>query len=93
MSHDAGATCACVSEHRPAPDELHIHHIWPLGWGGPDTAWNRVWLCPTSHANVHVLLAAYQKAGGMPAWEVRRRFSPYVRGLADEGWRRLQASR
>lgn len=87
MTHDAGARCECVAEHRPEPDELEIHHVVPLGMGGPDVASNRVWTCPTTHANVHVLLRAWCKVKGEPPWETRRRFSPYVRALAERGYR------
>lgn len=85
--HDAGQYCLCVAEHRPSPQELHRHHIWPLGMGGPDTEENVVWLCPTSHTNVHELLRAWVKYEGEPPWEIRRFFSPYIRDLAEQGYR------
>ncbi len=92
MSHDDDATCACVSEHRPAPDELNVHHVLPLSWGGLDRPANRVWVCPTTHANVHVLLNAYRKLGSTPPWELRRRFSVFTRVLAQRGWDAYVAS-
>lgn len=86
MSHDAAGLCSCVATHVPRPAELHIHHVVPLSWGGPDIATNETWLCPTAHVNVHELLAAYKRANGLPAWEVRRRFSAFTRALAERGW-------
>lgn len=86
MSHDAAGVCECVADHRPTPAELHVHHVLPLSWGGGDTAANRVWLCPTAHVNVHELLAAYRRSYGVVPWDVRRRFSAYVRALAARGW-------
>lgn len=85
--HDVGQQCACVSTHTPAPQELHIHHILPLAMGGLKVADNEIWLCPTSHVNVHELLRAWVKHEGEPPWEVRRRFSLYIRGLAERGYR------
>lgn len=86
MTHAGDVRCACVASHAPEPADVEVHHCVPLSWGGPDVAANRVPLCSTSHSNVHALLRAYQKAGGLPAWEVRRRFSPFTRALAARGW-------
>lgn len=93
MSHAGDVRCACVAAHSPLPVDIQVHHVWPLAWGGPDVATNRVPLCPTTHASVHWLLRAYQRAGGEPAWEVRRRVGPYARALAKQGWDAYQASR
>lgn len=87
MGHDHGATCVCVADHNPNPVELNLHHIWPKASGGPDADWNLVWLCPTSHVNVHELLREWFRAGGEPAWVIRSRFNPYVRAIAEDGWR------
>lgn len=37
--------CLCVKNHVPEPRELHRHHVWPLGEGGPDVVANLRWLC------------------------------------------------
>ena len=68
--------------HNPEPADLEEHHIWPKGQGGPDTAPNRVFLCPTTHTNSHQLERAWWKAGGSPTWEVRRRYNFFTRELA-----------
>lgn len=93
-SHDEGAVCECVADHNPNPMELNRHHIHPLGFNPPGerTPDNEVWLCPTSHANVHELLRAWVKYEGEPPWEVQRRFSRYIRWLAEDGYRRWIAS-
>ncbi len=90
-THDADRICACVKDHRPVPTHVVRHHVFPLGEGGPNTEDNIVWLCPTAHENVHVLLRAFKTYEGAPPWEVRRRFSPYIRFLALWGWRSIQA--
>lgn len=89
MSREPGARCECVARHRPKPMQLHRHHIWPKAEGGPDKG-NLIWLCPTAHANVHEYLALLRDlGGGRPSnW---REFSPFVRALAELGWRRIVA--
>jgi hypothetical protein len=53
----AGA-CHVHGSHRPAPLLLHVHHVQPLGMGGPDVETNKVTVCPTGHFNIHTVLAA-----------------------------------
>lgn len=93
MSHDSNAVCTCVASHAPQPEELEIHHIWPMGKGGPDTKENRIWRCPTSHCNIHDLERAWYKAGGEPSWEIRRRYSAQTRDLARRAYQSAQAGR
>lgn len=89
LGHDHGKSCACVATHTPAPQELNRHHIYPLGEGGTDAPDNVVWLCPTSHVNVHELLREIIRYEGDPPWDIRKRFGPYIRELAYEGYRRM----
>lgn len=91
--HDAGQFCNCVTDHNPNPMELHRHHIHPLGHGGQDTEDNEVWLCPTAHSNVHELLRAFLKYEGLPPWEIRKSFGPYIRDLAEQGYERIMETR
>lgn len=97
MGHDHDQVCECVADHRPAPAELNLHHVWPLGWGGPDDRkdWRRggngAWACPTLHVNVHELLRLYVTHAGPPPYAVlveHRLLNRYGRLLAAEGWRR-----
>lgn len=87
-----GAECLCVSNHNPNAVQLHVHHIWPLGMGGPDIPENEMILCPTTHAGVHRLIRDWRRHGTEPPWEVRKYFSPFVRDLAERGWREYQES-
>lgn len=95
-SHDHGAVCRCVTEHRPPVLEYEVHHVWPKEYGGPDREENRVWICPTTHANTHELLRLMMKAGReltdteLIAIEDRP-VSRYAAGLARLGWRRITA--
>lgn len=79
--------CVCVKNHTPEPRELHRHHVWPTGEGGPDIAVNMRWLCPTSHSNAHKLWREYNAHNGRPPGQVLRMYSAYVRELVDDGWR------
>lgn len=83
--------CPCVANHTPEPRELHRHHVWPLGKGGPDVRENLRWLCPTSHASAHRLWRAYDAAGGTPPWAVRAPYGRYVRQLVADGWAQAHA--
>lgn len=78
--------CLCVANHTPEPRELHRHHIHPLFLGGPDVAENLVWLCPSSHSNVHMLLRRWLSNDGSPKWWTRRLFHPYIRRMAERGF-------
>ncbi len=84
--------CRCVVDHRPAYDELHRHHVWPLGEGGPDIDSNLMILCPTMHANAHKLWRRYKKLGGPPPWSELREFAPYCRYIVSIGWRQKEAA-
>lgn len=68
MTHDAGARCLCVAEHRPAPLEYVEHHVWPSGMGGPDVAANRIWICDTTHRNAHELLRLFLRDHRIWSW-------------------------
>lgn len=78
--------CPCVGNHNPNPRELHVHHIVPLAWGGPDHPDNEVALCPTQHYNVHRLLRLYVKYDGRPPSDLTRRYSAYAKAMASRAW-------
>lgn len=90
--HDPTVSCPCVGDHNPNPTTFDEHHIVPLAWDGPDEDSNLIILCPTTHRNVHLLLNAWKREGGEPAWKFRQKFSPFVRELAERGWREWFAS-
>jgi hypothetical protein len=66
--------------------ELHRHHVWPLGEGGPDVAANLRWLCPSTHANAHKLWREYEKRSTTPPWDVLRKYNKYTRDIVALGW-------
>lgn len=76
--------------HQPKSHVNEVHHVWPLGDGGPNIAANRVVACATGHNNIHALVDAYRRAGGDPGWETRRRYARLERHYAAVGWDRIQ---
>ena len=81
----------CVKTHSPVPYDIQVHHILPLEDGGKDEASNRIGLCATGHVgNLHYYYRALKRFGGADSvpWDIKKRFSLYIRGLAEEGYRR-----
>lgn len=90
--HKPQRICKCVRFHNPDPQAGEDHHIFPVGWGGPEKG-ELVFLCPTSHTNVHELLRAWKAWNGKPPWEISRHFSPYIRDLAQLGFEMYNAAK
>ena len=85
MIRKSDRPCAIHRDHSPNPQVTHLHHTVPKAWGGE--ALGVVPLCPTSHANVHVLLGLYVKTGGRPSKAIDlRTFGYRERELAKRGW-------
>lgn len=78
--------CTLHRWHSPVPKVNHIHHIVPESYGGSDLSSNKTIVCPTSHYNIHDLLAAFEHYSEEPPWEVTQHYSPIERALAREGW-------
>jgi hypothetical protein len=51
-----GNSCTVHRYHWPRPTRTVLHHIWPLGMGGPDASSNKVKTCDTGHYTIHGLL-------------------------------------
>jgi len=73
--------------------ELHRHHVWPHAEGGPDTAANLVWVCPTTHTNVHEYLRELKRFGGVMPIGLTNDYPRYTRRLAELGYRRILAGK
>ena len=96
MAHDTDRSCACRAVHAPAPLELERHHVWPLGMGGPDADSNIVWVCPTTHTNIHEILRLIVKRQGNLTWgDVLALYdqpvSRYAFTVAHDGYRAWKA--
>lgn len=80
--------CQVHGYHRPRPHINELHHVWPVGDGGPNIAANRIVTCSTGHNNIHALIDEYRR--GTPGWEVLRHYAARERQLALLGWQRIQ---
>lgn len=89
MSHDQGAVCVCVADHRPKAVELDEHHVLPRFLGGSDDASNRVWICPNTHRAAHEILRILLRDGRVDG-DVVDDYPRYARQLAAEGFRRFK---
>ena len=78
--------CLCVKTHSPRPSILHSHHVWPLGEGGPNVKENLLWLCPTTHMNVHELWRVMDKLKGDVSPAQLPGYSRYVWAVVRRGW-------
>ena len=67
MQQTTTLQCECVAEHRPSSVENDVHHIHPLGEGGPDTPDNRVVRDPALHRGTHRILRFWKKVGRKPS--------------------------
>lgn len=96
--YDQNANCACASEHRPPVLTYQWHHIRPLAMGGEDTKYgvpnrNGIWLCSTTHDNVHEILRLMVSAKGLLGYRTVQRILPrpvsyYAWQIATDGYRR-----
>ena len=65
---------------------IEVHHVWPLGMGGPDTMQNRVPVCANAHTLIHDYLRLLIKGDGKVPWLKRRLYGRKVRALAERGY-------
>lgn len=80
----ASRPCVCVKNHSPKVNRTALHHIWPMGMGGPDHKTNIVPLCPTTHSEVHLILEAFARADAVVPR--KRVWGEYAYALAVRGW-------
>ena len=63
------ATFGCVlsarSNHRPTPAISQLHHVWPLGMGGPKDG-ERVPMCGSHHLDCHEAIRALRAGKPLP---------------------------
>ena len=83
-----GTQCGAHTHHSLVP--IEVHHIWPLGMGGPDVKDNRIPLCSNAHSAVHSFLTLLIKGSGAVPWAVARRYGYRIRALARRGYTQWQ---
>lgn len=64
-----------------------MHHVWPLGYHGPDVKANLVKICPNAHSDIHHLLQ--RMLSGKP-YDLRD-YGPNVRDYARAGYEAVTA--
>jgi hypothetical protein len=84
-----GHMCACHFHRSLVP--IEIHHVWPLGEGGPNVASNKVTVCANGHSSIHDLLAKLVKGQGKVPWSVRIHYGWRTRRIAARGYAAIQA--
>lgn len=70
---------------------IERHHVWPLGYHGPNTKDNIVELCCNAHSDVHYLLERLLKTGDNVPWEEERTYGRGVRVVAQRGYLAVMA--
>lgn len=81
--------CQVHNKHTPASHVNDVHHVWPLGEGGPDIAANRVVVCATGHHNIHKLISLFKVHHGNVPYTELRTFAFEERNLAQLGYERI----
>ncbi len=66
--------------------------MWPSGHGGPDVTANWVTGGANGHYAVHAVLDWMLKTGGVPPWQIRRRYGRKMRAMAEHGYESIQCS-
>lgn len=58
-----------------------LHHVWPLGYHGPNIKANLVKICPNAHSDIHYLMELILKD---KPWK-KQEYGPQVRAIAELG--------
>lgn len=80
-----GRKCEAHVHDSLVPQERH--HVWPLGYHGPNIPSNLVTICCNAHSDVHYMMEAMLK--GKPY--DRREYGVGVRRIAEAGYKAVMA--
>jgi hypothetical protein len=58
-----------------------IHHVWPIGYHGPNIASNKIKICCNAHSDIHYLMEAILRGKPYNA----REYGPTIRAYAHSG--------
>lgn len=71
----------------PTLHRNETHHNPPRSWTTDNGASAMLWeTCGTCHNEIHALLNEYLRVKGLPSWDTRRTYGPWVRERAAEAW-------
>lgn len=66
--------CTLHRDHGTArPARTAWHHLWPIGWGGPDLDYDQpggIWTCDNGHYTIHRILDWWRKDKSTPGREI-----------------------
>lgn len=82
-----GTDCA-VHRHTSAVP-LEVHHIFPVGDGGPNAEVNKITVCANGHYEIHACLDLLRH--GKLTWRQKISFGYRVRTYALAGWVQIEA--
>ena len=77
----------CAAHKHDCLVPVESHHVWPLGYHGPNTKANQRQVCANAHSDIHYLLEAMLKNANPD----RRTYGPGVRALAESGYEQVMA--
>lgn len=80
----------CVAHKHRSLVPIEWHHVWPLGYHGPNTTANKIPTCSNTHGNIHYYMEALFKSGGTrpPNW---RTYGDDTRYWAKKGYDQVMA--
>jgi hypothetical protein len=79
--------CQNPATWHPTIHRNESHHHPPKSWTTNNGATSKILeLCGICHSEYHALLNEYVRAKGLPTWEIRRTYSPFLRPLVQECW-------
>jgi hypothetical protein len=64
-----------------------MHHVWPIGYHGPNTKANLIKICPNAHSDIHYLMELMLKGKPWRAVE----YGPNIRQYAKSGYDQVMA--
>jgi hypothetical protein len=84
MTMPMGTSCS-VHKHREWVP-MEVHHIWPVGMGGPNVAANKVTVCCNAHYSIHEALRQLILHNGNVPLDTWKHFGVKVKHYAMQGW-------
>ena len=83
-----GLTCEAHTHTSNIPQERH--HVWPLGYHGPNVKSNLITICCNAHSDIHYYMEYMLKHNGQvpPDW---RTYGPKIREFANKGYEQVMA--
>lgn len=69
---------------------IELHHVWPLGDGGPNLPSNLISVCANGHYAIHACLDLLRHGEHKLTWRQTISFGRKVRAYAQQGWAQIE---